>query len=219
MKKVAVVLSGCGQLDGAEIHESVLTLLSLDRNGAEIQLFAPDKNQMHVINHLTGETMGETRNLLKEAGRIGRGNVRDLAGADIDHFDAVIFPGGYGAAKNLCDFAVKGADCSVDPVVEQFIVSGLQQKKVMGFICIAPVILAKVSGKMGQKIRVTIGTDADTARAVESMGAKHVSCSVNDIVVDDEHRIVTTPAYMLGERISEVADGIGKLVKKVLSMC
>ena len=219
MKRVAVVLAGCGQLDGAEIHESVLTLLSLDQNGADIQLFAPDKNQMHVINHLTGETEGESRNILVEAGRIGRGNVQKLSDLIIEHFDAVIFPGGYGAAKNLCDFALKGADCAVDPEVERLIAEGLQLKKVMGFICIAPVILAKVSGKQGLKIRLTIGTDPDTVRAVESMGALHVPCSVDGIVVDDEHRIVTTPAYMLGERISEVASGIGKLVEKVLSLC
>ena len=219
MKKVAVVLSGCGQLDGAEIHESIITLLALDRRGAETQIFAPDKDQMQVINHLTGEIEEENRNLLVEAGRIGRGNVQDLADANIEHFDAVIFPGGYGVAKNLCDFAVKGTECSVDPLVERFILNGLQAKKVMGFICIAPALLAKVSGDHGLKIDLTIGTDPETAQAVETMGAHHISCSVNEIVVDEKNRIVTTPAYMLGQRISEVADGIGKLVDKVLQMC
>jgi len=219
MKKVAVVLSGCGQLDGSEIHEAVLTLLSLDRNGAEIHLFAPDKDQLHVINHLTGEIERENRNLLKEAARIGRGKVLDLARAGIENFDAVIFPGGYGAAKNLCDFALKGSDCTVDPVVEKCILRGLELKRVMGFICIAPVILARISGGMGLKIRVTIGTDPEAARAVEAMGAIHVPCAVDEIVVDTDYGIVTTPAYMLGQRISEVAQGIERLVQQVLAMC
>jgi enhancing lycopene biosynthesis protein 2 len=219
MKKIAVVLSGCGVFDGAEIHESVLTLLALDRKNADIRMFAPDTEQMEVINHLSGESTGETRNVLVESARIARGNIKNLEQANIEDLDAVIFPGGYGVAKNLCDFAVKGTGCGVNPVVQEFIVKCLNKRKVMGFICIAPALLAKISGDLGLKIDLTIGTDPETAQAVETMGAQHIPCSVNEIVVDEKNRIVTTPAYMLGQRIVEVATGIEKLVNKVLELC
>ena len=218
MKKVAVVLAGCGVYDGAEIHESVLTLLALDRRNADVTIFAPDSNQHHVIDHTKGSEANETRNVLVESARIARGEITDLAEANAADFDAIIFPGGFGAAKNLCNFAVKGPDCDVNPHVETFIKDGLNANKVMGFICIAPALLAKVSGKMNLQLEVTIGTDPGTAEAVEAMGARHVNCSVTDIVVDAENKIVSTPAYMLGQRISEVAEGIDKLVAKVLEL-
>ena len=218
MKKVAVVLAGCGVYDGAEIHESVLTLLALDRRNADVTIFAPDSNQHHVIDHTKGSEANETRNVLVESARIARGEITDLAEANAADFDAIIFPGGFGAAKNLCNFAVKGPDCDVNPHVETFIKDGLNANKVMGFICIAPALLAKVSGKMNLQLEVTIGTDPGTAEAVEAMGARHVNCSVTDIVVDAGNKIVTTPAYMLGQRISEVAEGIDKLVAKVLEL-
>ena len=218
MKKVAVVLAGCGVYDGAEIHESVLTLLALDRRNADVTIFAPDSDQHHVIDHTKGSEANETRNVLVESARIARGEITDLAEANAADFDAIIFPGGFGAAKNLCNFAVKGPDCDVNPHVETFIKDGLNANKVMGFICIAPALLAKVSGKMNLQLEVTIGTDPGTAEAVEAMGARHVNCSVTDIVVDAENKIVSTPAYMLGQRISEVAEGIDKLVAKVFEL-
>ncbi len=218
MKKVAVVLSGAGVFDGAEIHESVITLLALDRQGAEVHMFAPDIPQMHVINHFTQQPTGETRNVLVESARIARGNIKDLAEADAGDFDAVVFPGGFGAAKNLCDFAVKGPDCSVNPSVEKFITGALKAGKVMGFICIAPALLARVAAGIDLHPDLTIGTDKGTAAAVEKTGAHHISCPVNDFVVDEKNKIVTTPAYMLGQRISEVAEGIEKLVAKVMEL-
>ncbi|MDY0296096.1 MAG: isoprenoid biosynthesis glyoxalase ElbB [Acidobacteriota bacterium] len=218
MKKVAVVLSGCGVLDGAEIHEAVLTLLALDRRDAEIAVLAPDMPQMHVVNHLSGQAVEGRRNVLIEAARIARGKISDLAQADIAEFDAVVFPGGFGVAKNLCDFAVKGPDCDVQPAVERFIRSALDAGKAMGFICIAPALLARVAGSQGLHPRLTIGTDADTATAVEKTGAVHVAAQVGDVVIDERLRIVSTPAYMLGQRISEVAAGIDRLVEKLLEM-
>jgi enhancing lycopene biosynthesis protein 2 len=157
--------------------------------------------------------------VLVESARIARGAIKDLAEADAKNFDAVIFPGGFGAAKNLCDFAVKGTDCTVNPVVEKFVAEALKTGKVLGFICIAPALLAKVAGNIGLHPDVTIGTDKDTAAAVEKLGARHVACPVDDVVVDETNRIVTTPAYMLGQRISEVAEGIEKLVTNVLELC
>lgn len=219
MKKVAVILSGSGVYDGAEIHESVITILALDRRGAEIQCCAPDIPQMHVVNHLTGKPTDETRNVLVEAARIARGDIKDLADVSVEDFDAAIFPGGFGAAKNLCDFAVRGPLCTVNPVVDTFVKNALQAGKVLGFLCIAPALAAKIAGSIDLHPELTIGSDRDTAAAVEKMGGRHVSSSVSDIVVDARHKIVTTAAYMLGRRIGEVAEGIEKLVDKVLELC
>ena len=214
MSKIAVILSGCGFLDGAEIQESVITLLALDRAGAEYQCLAPDMEQMHVVNHLTGEeSPGERRNVLVEAGRIARTKVLNLADANPQEYDAVIFPGGYGAAKNLSDFAVKGADASIQPDVLRFARAVAEAGKPMGFVCIAPAMIPHI---YGPKAKLTIGSDVGTATAIESMGGIHVNCPVVEMVVDEERKLVSTPAYMLDERIGDVAAGIEKLVKKVL---
>jgi len=218
MPKVGVVLSGCGVFDGAEIHESVLTLLALDRAGAEAVCLAPDIDQMHVMNHLIGEEVkGERRNVLVESARIARGRIRDLAGVKADELDALIFPGGFGAAKNLSTFAVEGADCTVHPDVERLAKAMHAAGKPLGFICIAPAMAAKIFEGAGP-LTLTIGNDADTAGAIEQMGQKHQRCAVSEIAVDKKNKIVSTPAYMLGERISEVAEGIEKLVASVLKL-
>ncbi len=215
MTKVAVVLSGCGVFDGAEIHESVLTLLALDRAGAEYQCFAPNIDQMHVVNHLTGEVAeGESRNVLVEAARIARGNIKDVVDADVADFDALIFPGGFGAAKNLSDFAVKGTECTVQPDVERFAKAMADAGKAVGYVCIAPAMVPRIY----KNPKVTIGSDADTAGAIESMGGVHVECPVREFVVDEENKVVSTPAYMLAQRIGEAAEGIEKLVHEVLRM-
>lgn len=215
-KKVAVVLSGCGVFDGAEIHESVITLLRLDQQGAEVQCFAPDVAQMHVVNHLTGEVSeGESRNVLVEAARIARGEVADLATADASQFDALIAPGGFGAAKNLCDFAVKGAEMTVNADFFKFAQAVREQNKPVGLLCIAPAMTGKI---FGTGASCTIGTDADTAAAIEATGAVHCDRAVEDICVDEANKLVTTPAYMLAGRISEAAAGINRLVDKVLEL-
>jgi enhancing lycopene biosynthesis protein 2 len=217
-KKVAVVLSGCGVYDGAEIHEAVITLLALDRAGAEIVCAAPNVEQAHVVNHLTGDAAAdERRNVLVEAARIARGKIVDLAKLEAKSVDAAIFPGGYGAAKNLCTWAFKKDTCGVDAEVARFVREMHAAHKPLGFECIAPVIAARLLGE--EHPQLTIGTDADTAASVEKMGGKHVACQVREISVDRERRIVTTPAYMLAGRISEAADGIEKLVKAVLELC
>lgn len=216
MKKIAVVLSGCGVYDGAEINETVLTLLALERHQFEYQCFAPNTEQMHVINHLTGDVAeGESRNVLVESARIVRGNVKDLAAANADDFDAAILPGGFGAAKNLSDFGVKGSDCSVNPDLVSFIKSFAAEKKPVGFMCIAPAMLPHIYGKGTE---LTIGTDKDTAEAIEAMGGVHQSCPVEDIVVDSDKNLVTTPAYMLATNLTEASKGINKLVDKIADM-
>ncbi|WP_010436073.1 isoprenoid biosynthesis glyoxalase ElbB [Enterobacter mori] len=213
MKKIGVVLSGCGVYDGSEIHEAVLTLLALSRQGAEAICFAPDKSQADVINHLTGEPMAETRNVLIEAARIARGAVQPLSQADSSTLDALIVPGGFGAAKNLSTFASEGAECHVDPDLKRLALALHAAGKPLGFICIAPAMLPRI---FDFPLRLTIGTDIDTAEIVEDMGGEHVPCPVDDIVVDEDNKIVTTPAYMLAQSIAEAATGIDKLVDRVL---
>jgi len=217
-KRIAVVLSGCGVFDGSEVHEAVVTLLALDRAQAEIVCTAPNIPQAAVVNHVTGEPVpGATRNVLEEAARIARGTVFELATLDPNELDGAIFPGGYGAARNLCSWAEKQDACTVNPDVERLVRSMHAARKPLGFVCIAPVIAAKVLGEHHPKL--TIGNDPDVAASLEKMGARHVPCEVADCVVDRDHKIVTTPAYMLAGRISEAASGIERLVAAVLELC
>ena len=216
-KKIGVVLSGCGVMDGSEIHEAVLTLVAIDRAGAEALCMAPNIRQHHVINHLTGEeSRGETRHVLVESARIARGKIRDIADVKAADIDALIFPGGFGAAKNLCDYAFKGPECSVNPEVARLATEVHAAQKPIGVICIAPVLAAKLIG--AEHPRITIGTDNATAKDIEKMGAKHVSCSVHEFVVDRERKVVSTPAYMLAGSIKEAAEGIEKLVAAVIDL-
>lgn len=215
MKKVAVILSGAGYLDGSEIHEATLTLLALDRRHAQIQCFAPDIVQAQVINHATGEPATETRSVLAEAARIARGAIKPLSQAHVDDFDALIMPGGYGAARNLCNFATHGHDMTINPEVEVFARSLHREGKPVGLICIAPVMAPAIGGP---GTRCTIGDDPATANAIEHMGGVHVPCAVTECVIDRERKIVSTPAYMLAERISEAEAGISKLVDAVLDL-
>ena len=219
MAKIGVILSGCGVYDGSEIHEAVITLLAIDRAGAEAVCMAPDIPQMHVINHLSGEpAAGETRNVLVESARIARGNIKNIKDVKAADLDALILPGGFGAAKNLCDFAVKGPDCSADPEVARLIREIVKAKKPLAAVCIAPALVARVLGEDKLSPEITIGTDAGTAQALESMGGKHVSCPVREFVVDKKNKIITSPAYMLAGRISEAAEGIEKTVKTLIEM-
>ncbi|KOX66973.1 isoprenoid biosynthesis protein [Pseudomonas psychrophila] len=214
-KKVAVILSGCGVYDGAEIHESVITLLRLDQRGAKVQCFAPDIAQLHVINHLTGEQMPETRNVLVESARIARGEIKDVREAKVEDFDALIIPGGFGAAKNLSSFATEGAACTVQADVLCLAEAFAETGKPIGLMCISPAIAAKI---YGPGVICTIGSDADTAAAVTKMGGSHEECEVSEIVEDKARKLVSTPAYMLATSISEAAAGINKMVDRVLEL-
>ncbi|MFY3746556.1 isoprenoid biosynthesis glyoxalase ElbB [Anaeromyxobacter sp. Red801] len=216
-KRVGVVLSGCGFLDGAEIHEAVCTLLSLDRRGAKLIATAPDVEQLQVVDHVKGAPAeGERRRVLAEAARIVRGQITPLSAVSGRDLDALVFPGGFGAAKNLCTFAVEGRAMRVLPEVERIVREVRGAGRPMGFICIAPVIAARILGPEG--VKLTIGNDRDTAAAIESWGARHVDCKVEDAVVDERLKVASTPAYMLGPWIAPVATGIDKLVSAVLEM-
>ncbi|MCF8478815.1 MAG: isoprenoid biosynthesis glyoxalase ElbB [Rhodospirillum sp.] len=212
--RFAILLSGCGVFDGAEIHEAVLTLLAIDRQGGVFQCFAPDIPQMHVIDHGTGEPTSETRNVLTEAARIARGAIADLATFDPAAFDALILPGGFGAAKNLCTFAVDGPECTVDPTVEAALTKARAVNLPIGALCIAPVVLAKVLGAG----RLTIGSDKDVAAGIEAMGATHQETTHGEIVVDEGLRVVTSPCYMLDATVSQIAEGADNTVAALMDM-
>jgi len=219
MARVAVCLSGCGFLDGSEIHEAVFTLLALDRAGAEIVCCAPDKPQAQVVNHcLQQPEPEERRHILVESARIARCDIQPLSEVQASQIDALIFPGGFGAAKNLCTFADNGPDCTVDPDVEALVSDMLEMKKPIGAICIAPALLARILGKKNIKAKVTIGSDPKTAAAINRMGAEHCSCPTEGMVSDPQYKVVTTPAYMTGKGPAEVCTGIEKLVAEVLRL-
>ena len=217
MKKVAVILSGCGRLDGAEISESILTLLAIDKHGAKYQCLAPNISQHHVINHLTQQEEPEQkRNVLEEAARIARGDVIDLAKANPQDYDALILPGGFGAAKNLREFAFKGPGGSVNDQVKRILEEMIDAGKVIGALCIAPATVGMALKDKAPKM--TVGKEEGVIGALASIGVNHQLCGVDEIAVDEANKIVTTPAYMLGPGIKDVAVGIEKLVTKVLSM-
>ena len=215
MKNVAVILSGCGVYDGTEIHEAVLTLLNIERHQGVYQCFAPNITQHHVIDHITGKEKNETRNVLVEAARIARGNIKELSELSAKDFDAVIVPGGFGAAKNLCNLNDKGHNMEILPQLKNAIQMFILEKKPIGLICIAPAMAGRL---FESEVRCTIGNDKETAAIIEKTGAHHIECNVDDIVVDEKHRLVTTPAYMLAQSTTEADAGISKLVNTILAM-
>lgn len=211
-KKVAVVLSGCGVYDGAEIHESVLTLLALNRQGAVYQCFAPDIDQHHVIDHLNGQEMDEHRNVLVESARIARGDIKPLSEFDAGEFDAIMFPGGFGAAKNLSSFAFEGPDCRVNEDVSSAVKAMAEKRKPIGALCITPAVIARVL----DGAQVTIGQDKDTAAAIEAMGGHHEQTRHGQVTVDEKLNLVTSPCYMLEASIIEIAEDASNMVTEVL---
>jgi len=216
MKNVAVILSGNGVYDGSEIHEAVLTLLAIENNHASYRCFAPNITQYHVINHLTGEVSADdTRNVLVESARIARGDIEDLSDLLVGEFDALIVPGGFGAAKNLCTFAFEGEKSKINTVVLKACQAFTNENKPAGFMCIAPALIPAI---YGEGAMATIGKELGTAESLTDMGLSHVACEVDDIVIDQQRKIVSTPAYMQALSISEAALGINKLVKAVLRM-
>lgn len=224
--RVAVVLSGCGYLDGSEVHEAVLLLLALDRAGVAVDCYAPDKAQYAVVEHLpAGATASSVppsapRNVLQEAARIARGKVRSLAMLDVAQYDALAFPGGYGAAQTLCDFArrnvAQGAQIEIDAECARVVRAAHESRTPLLALCIAPALLASVL--RGTALRLTIGNDAGTASALEALGATHVPCQVHECCVDTQHRIVSAPAYMYDASIAQVARGIDSAVFELLRL-
>ncbi len=218
MIRVGLVLSGCGVNDGSEIHESVITMLALDRAGVAAILMAPNIDQLHVINHYTNTEMEDSRNVLVESARIARGKIRDMAEVHASDVDALIFPGGFGVTKNLCDYAMAGPDCSVNPDVKRLATDVHKAGKPIGLVCIAPAMFAHVMRSTDVSVDLTIGSDKETANDIQKMGSNHINCNVEDIVIDRKNKVISTPAYMSAQCISEAAEGIEKLVKAVVDM-
>ncbi len=213
-KKVAIVLSGSGVFDGAEIHEATMTMYAVMKLGGEYQIFAPDIEQHHVINHITGEEMPEKRNVLIESARIARGNIKALSELNMADYDALMFPGGFGVAKNLSDLAFKGADCSVHADVERVILEAVSNSKPIGALCISPAVVARVL----EGVEVTVGQDEGTISAIKGMGSRHKKTQHGEVVVDEAFKVATTPCYMLDANILHIADGALNVSKAVFEM-
>ena len=220
---VAVVLSGCGVYDGSEIHEASAVMVNLSRRNANYQIFAPDIDQMHVVNHTNGEEMKESRNVLIESARIARGKIQSLNKLNLTQHDAIIFPGGFGAAKNLSNFATKQAECQLNEQVAKALNDFHCANKPIGLCCIAPVLAAKAF----RGCEVTVGMDSEcdgrfpyagSASAITAMGSQHINKDVHDIHVDEKNKIVTTPAFMCETAMHEIHDGIGRMVDEVLKL-
>jgi len=214
MKNIAVILSGCGVFDGSEIHEATLTLYAISKLGGTYEIFAPDIEQHHVINHITGEEMNETRNVLIESARIARGNIKPIIELNFDTVDAIIFPGGFGAAKNLSSFAFDGADCSVNEDVSATVKKAVSLGKPIGALCISPAVIAKII----EGAEVTIGQDEATASAIEEMGGTHIKTNNGEVTIDQKHKIVTNPCYMLDATIAQIGEGAENVVKAIFEI-
>lgn len=219
--RFAVVLSGCGVFDGSEIHEAVLTMLAIDNAGARYQCFAPNTWQARTVDHFTGNVSAiagdeDNRNVLAESARIARGEIKDLAEFNPKEFDAIVFPGGFGAALNLSDFAVNGTECDINQSVKKAIESSYKEGLVIGAMCIAPVVIARVLGKHG--VRLTIGSDAKVVAGITKMGAVHENKKAVEVCVDEENKIVTTPCYMLASSIKDIARGTENLVNEMIDL-
>ncbi|MDH4194694.1 MAG: isoprenoid biosynthesis glyoxalase ElbB [Nitrospirota bacterium] len=216
MKTVAVVLSGCGFLDGAEITEAISTLIAIGQQGATYKVFALNKD-VPETNHLTQKPTGQKRNVLQEAARIARGDIQPLENLKAQDFDALAFPGGFGAAIHLCNFAEKGSEGQIDPQVARVVQEFHHSGKPIVAICIAPAIMALALGKKG--VNVTIGEDAGTASELEKTGAKHQKCAVEKYVVDHSHKVITTPAYMYGTaKPHQIFEGVSGAISELIKM-
>lgn len=212
MKKFAFILAGSGVFDGSEIHEVTLSMLAVMQQGGTYQCFAPDIDQHHVLNHITGKEMSETRNVLIESARISRGNIKNIKDFKAEDFDVLFIPGGFGVAKNLCDFAFKGADCTVNPEVEHVVKEMYAAGKPIAALCISPVIISKLFGD----VELTLGQDEGTIEHVEKMGSKHVKTTHGEVITDKKHKVYTTPCYMLDANIVEIYQGATNVVKAIM---
>jgi len=214
MKKFAVILAGSGVFDGAEIHEATLTLLAIKKLGADYEIFAPDILQHHVVNHLTGQEMPETRNVLVESARIARGNIKPLSRFSAGVFDAIILPGGFGVAKNLCSWAYEGDNCTINPEVEKALRDMNNSGKPVGALCIAPVII----GKLFPGTNVTTGDDPASAAYINKMGSEYTKAAHGEVIVDHKRKIFSTPCYMLDADIVQIAEGAENIVREMLKV-
>jgi enhancing lycopene biosynthesis protein 2 len=211
---IGVILSGAGHKDGSELHESVLVLLSLAQLGVGCTVYAPDI-KLAEVDHTTGQPTGAERSVLKEAARIARGRIKDLARSQGTDHEGWILPGGGGATNNLSDFAARGANAVVTKEVNRVLREAFAARIPVGACGNAPLVVALVARASSRRLRLTIGDDAELARMLEGMGHVHIAAAVDDIAIDGDRKIVTTPASMFDAPIDAVARGIHKMVKQV----
>lgn len=224
--RIGVLLSGNGVYDGSEIHEAVLSLLAIDEAGAEWICLAPNYNQHHVINHLTGEEMPESRNILAEAARIARGNIKDISGFDIDEIDGLVLPGGFGAAKNFSSWAFQGPAGDVNPQVKEFIQKVMKAGKPIAALCVSPVVIAKTLQGTEAKPTLTLGTDASASpydikgfnEGITSVGAQAQMKDITEIAVDEKNKIISAPCYMMEVSIKQVRANSKMAIDKLVEM-
>ena len=217
MLKIAVILSGCGHKDGAEIHESVFTLLALSKQGVEVTIFAPNRPQYHTLNHYQDEECTTNRNILEESARIARGDIKALTECNSDNFDALILPGGFGALKNFTNYPAEDGIWEVNKDIKEIILAFHTQKKPIGAICIFPSILAILF--KDEPIVVTTGLNPESKKLIDFTKAHVELIDSDEIVVDPLHLFVSTPAFMNGESsLHKTYCGIEKLTTKIIEL-
>jgi len=224
-KKIALILAGCGYLDGSEIRESVLSILNLDEEGFNTQsgnlsIFAMDDFQFHTINHMNGEENTDKRNILAESARIARGNIFPLSKLQVSNFDALVMPGGFGVVKNYSNITQETSHNlrKLQPMIQNIIEKFYDAKKPIGAICISPALVALALRNKANNLTITLGSVESNNGLAESLGAKHIECLQKDIVIDEVNRVISTPAYMLEDSLIDINKGIEKLVKHTIQL-
>lgn len=202
MKRVAMILSGCGVNDGSEMTEAAGLIIALSQAGYAIRFYAPDRAQHDVIDHAAARPMQDTRNILVESARIARGQIEPLSALSTAHADAVVLPGGFGVAKNLSNFAARGQDARLAPDVAEALAPFLAAGKPLVALCAAPLVLGLLARDAGiEGARLTFGHEAEGTeliQAIEAWGQKHVEMPVDEACIDSRHHLVSVPAYMYG---------------------
>ncbi|MCP1384423.1 isoprenoid biosynthesis glyoxalase ElbB [Runella salmonicolor] len=226
MKKIGVLLHGNGVFDGSEIHESVFALLAIEELGAEAVCFAPNVNQHHVLNHLTGQEMPETRNVLIESARIARGNIKDIVDVNASELDGLVMPGGFGTAKNITKWAFEGPSGPILESVKTLIVALVRQGKPIAGLCMSPTTIAKALEGTEFHAHLSVGTTVEASpydiaaisAGMESIGQVAEMASVREVAVDRDLKIITAPCYMMEANIVEVRENIRLAIEKLISL-
>jgi enhancing lycopene biosynthesis protein 2 len=224
MKKIGILLSGCGVYDGSEIQETVLAMLAIQEVGAEYFCISIDKNQHHVINHLNGTEMAETRNMMIESARIARGNVKNINEVEIRDFDALVIPGGFGNAKNLSSWAFDGPKGTILPEVKLLIVNCINAGRPIAALCVSPILIAKAMEDSGFQVELTLGNSADSSpynindfhASLKATGAKTFEKNIEGIQIDEKLKIVSAPCYMIEANILEIRNNIKQAIEALM---
>jgi enhancing lycopene biosynthesis protein 2 len=224
--KIGVLLSGCGVYDGAEIQETVFALLAIEELGAEAICLSVNKNQHHVVNHLTGEEMPESRNMLVEAARIARGAVHDISTFDNTQIDALVIPGGFGSAKNFTTWAFEGPNGSILPEIKELIQQCISDKKPIAALCVSPVIVGLALNQSDLQATMTLGTDKEKSpyeinafsSGLSQTGVQVEMKTIREIALDEKLKIVSAPCYMMDASIVEIRTNIQQAMQALIQL-